>query len=403
MKVCLICFGFNESNIRLQPWRYIYEISREMTTKGILVEIISDGCDHREQKDRVGCINVHRLRRLRYLPFCKNRNLLKLVYRLSPDIILWSVGPTSFYLYRTFKEINIPIIGLWMGTHYSVKEITDLGLNEIIRNFHVMRLYIFSSLIPHNLIKKCVISNCKELIVLNTNNKNNLIHLGVVYNKINIIPPGISQYDLDIPNIDDIWKLRKRLNLSENDFVILYLGSPLSLRGIDTLINAISIIHAEIGSFRLIILSRRSSDSLINEENNLNRLILNSHIEDNVSIVSGYLDSDLIKKFITLADVVALPFKLVQSDTPISILEAMALRKLVISTNIDGIPELLDQKRGLLVNCNDPQSLAKALYVAYTDPQMRTQIEENAREYMINYPSWEQITSDVISILDKLK
>jgi len=44
MKICSVCFEFKESDIRLQPWRYIYEISKRMKSLGIYIKIIANGC-----------------------------------------------------------------------------------------------------------------------------------------------------------------------------------------------------------------------------------------------------------------------------------------------------------------------------------------------------------------------
>lgn len=66
---------------------------------------------------------------------------------------------------------------------------------------------------------------------------------------------------------------------------------------------------------------------------------------------------------------------------PVALMEAMALRRLVISTPVAGIPELIsDQHNGLLVPSKDVDALAAAIRKAYEDPARYTTLPERARE-----------------------
>lgn len=403
MKVCLVCFGFKKANIRLQPWRYIYEISRRMSNFGIVVEIITDGYPTLPRKEGLDGITIYRLRQLRSIPFRRNRELIDLFGNESPDVILWSIGNTSFYFLRTLREINKPIIGLWMGTSYNLMKILHLGFGEMIRNFKLIYIYLIGLLMPSFLIEKVLrLPSLKGIIVLNENSKRELIGYGFSPYNIYVIPPGITKDDLEIPKTDEIEKLRKELELDKNTFVVLYIGSPLSLRGTDTLIDAISLNYKKIPDLKLVFLSRRGATDLCKEENYIKKLCKAHGIDDSIKIISGFLDRNDVKKFILLSDVIALPFKLVQADTPISILEVMALGKPLISTKVDGIPDLLKDGLGYLINPNDPKELAYSIFILYSNPKLRKDMGELARENMLKYPTWDQINETVISLIYNL-
>ena len=403
MKICLVCFDFKGSNIWLQPWRYLYEISKRMGVLGVDVKIITNGYPTLPQEDKIDGVTIYRLKRLRSLPFANNQELIRVIEKESPNAVLWSIGATSFYFLRTLKKINKPIIGIWMGTIYSLKQIGGLGLGELTRNFRYLGVHIISALIPSFLANSVLkLPTLKRIIVLNENNKNELLNCGFPPHNIFVIPPGVTESDLELLDIREVEELRKKIGLEENIFVVLYLGSPLSLRGIDILIDAVSLTYKKITPLKLIILSRRQSDNLIDEEKYIKNLCRNLGIEDRVKIISGFLDVEHVKKFIALSDVVALPFKLVQSDNPTSILEAMALGKPVISTKVDGIPELLDGGRGCLINPNNPKDLADAIFTIYSNPQLRTEIGERAREYMLKYPTWDQATETMLSTINEV-
>gem|GEM_PF-199504 len=63
-----------------------------------------------------------------------------------------------------------------------------------------------------------------------------------------------------------------------------------------------------------------------------------------------------------LMDVVVLSSYPVVETFPVSLLEAMAMRKPVVSTNVSGIPEMVEEgKNGFLVPVGDPEALARAV------------------------------------------
>jgi phosphatidyl-myo-inositol dimannoside synthase len=389
MKVCIICSGFNKYNIPLQPWRYLYELSRYMNSKGLGVEFISDAHLSLPYREIIDNIVIHYITHIRPSISGNSENLLKKISEISPDVILWSMDAKSFCLVGIMDRLNIPIISLWMGTTYSKKYILSLGLRELAFNFSSIYGHALNSLVPTSLIrfslKRAII---KRIIVLNESNKSMLIKFGISSNKICVIPPGIEYSDLEFQGSNAVCDLRNELGMNENDFIVSYFGSPLSLRGIDLLIKAVSQVSKNIPFIKLVILSRRRINNLEGEENLLKKLCINEGIKNKINVVSGFLEKDKLKNFIAVSDIVALPFKLVQADSPISILEAMSLGKTVISTKLDGIPDLLKDNRGYLVSPNNLNELVDAILTLNSDRQMRNYIGNNAREYMLKYPSW---------------
>ena len=41
--VCLVTSGLVEANLRLQPWRYLHEVARQLAGQGHYVTVVSDG------------------------------------------------------------------------------------------------------------------------------------------------------------------------------------------------------------------------------------------------------------------------------------------------------------------------------------------------------------------------
>jgi glycosyltransferase involved in cell wall biosynthesis len=238
------------------------------------------------------------------------------------------------------------------------------------------------------------------VIVSNENNRENLKNCSIPSHQISVVPPGITDFDLISPDDGDVMNLRDSMKLDKDNFIVLYIGSPLSLRGVDTLINGVSIVSKDIPSLKLVLLSRRRKNELLKEERYIKQLCVDKNIYNRTEVISAFLSREEVKNYIGMSDVVVLPFKLVQSDSPISILEAMALGKPIISTKLDGIPELLGKGKGIIINPNNPQELADALSSLYSNPPMRKDIGERAKAYMVKHPTWEETAQEIVNIIE---
>jgi glycosyltransferase involved in cell wall biosynthesis len=84
---------------------------------------------------------------------------------------------------------------------------------------------------------------------------------------------------------------------------------------------------------------------------------------------------------------------------PLVIVEAMANRKAVVATRVDGVPEIVqDGTTGLLVEPEDPQSLAEALVTLYKDQELRDKFAQRGRERALQKFTWEVIATRYLNI-----
>ncbi|AKB36436.1 Glycosyltransferase [Methanosarcina siciliae C2J] len=401
MKVCIVCYGLREYNIRLQPWRYISEIASGIYQKNIDVTIITDGSLEREIFQHIPIINIKRLRKL---PFQFNRELISVIQSEKPDVILWSVTALDYLYLNMFKQINIPIIGMFTGPIYKLSDITRIGTYVIIKNIKFLSTHVICASLPPFFIRNLVNSPyCNKIFVMSRKNKEIIIEIGGNREKVVHIPAGIDEYEFEM--YEDYSSIISRYHLDEKSFNILYFGSPLSIRGIDHLIKSISKVRSVYPCIKLLILSRRRNNELNNEEINLQNLILKLDIEKNVHIISGFLDKDEVKKFIGFSDLIVLPFKIVPSDVPTSVLESMAMGKVVVSTDIDGIPELLENGRGFVVQPNKEEDLVEKIFFSIKNQDIIKNMGEKAASHMQTHPKWSEVSelalSEVTKIFDK--
>lgn len=402
MKVCIICYGLREHNIRLQPWRYISEIAGGLLKKDFDVTIITDGPSEKHYVNGIPTIHTGKLRKF---PFQSNQELVSLIKSEQPDVILWSVSALDYLYLNIFKQIDTPIIGMFTGPIYKLSDITRIGTHEILKNIRFLSVHIIYASLPALFIRNVVNSpQFNKMFVMSRKNKEIITEMGGDQNKVIHIPAGIDEYDFETSKEHN--SIISKYDLDESSFNILYFGSPLTIRGIDSLIKAVSKVKNEYSHVKLLILSRRRDNELNREESNAQNLILKLGIEKNVQIISGFLDKDEVKKFIGFSDLIALPFKIVPSDVPTSILESMALGKTVISTAVDGIPELLEDGRGFVVKPNNEEELAEKIAFSIKNIGITKSMGKKAASYMQTYPRWydvsESVIPEIIDIFDTL-
>jgi glycosyltransferase involved in cell wall biosynthesis len=85
-------------------------------------------------------------------------------------------------------------------------------------------------------------------------------------------------------------------------------------------------------------------------------------------------------------------------NTPVSVMEAMALGMCVVSTDVGGIPYLLkDGHNALLVPPGDPEAMAGAVRRVLTEPGLASKLSKNARaaveawDWDLVLPRWEKL------------
>ncbi|SDB22678.1 Glycosyltransferase involved in cell wall bisynthesis [Flavobacteriaceae bacterium MAR_2010_188] len=78
-------------------------------------------------------------------------------------------------------------------------------------------------------------------------------------------------------------------------------------------------------------------------------------------------------------------------NTPVSVIEAMALGLPIVSTDVGGMPHLIDQEiHGLLVPPNNPQAMADAIVRIFKNQELRNFVISNARSRAEQF-DWEEV------------
>lgn len=170
--------------------------------------------------------------------------------------------------------------------------------------------------------------------------KDIMVKFGIPAGKIEVVYNFVSSSMQNIENNNQE---------SENNY-LLYYGRLAKEKGIDILIDAMK----ELNDEKLKIVGSGS------EYENLKIKIRKLKLENKIEMLGPKYGSEL-KNLIINAKAVILP-SVWQENMPLSILEAMALGKVVISSRIGGLPEIIDNSQnGLLFEPGNAHDLAEKI------------------------------------------
>lgn len=412
MNVTIVCQGFDRSSLLLQPWRRIYEISRRMTTRAISVTIVSDRNSTQPQTEKIDEILIYRISHLLLAPLIKKRELVKTILKNQPDIVIWYGTPLSAVYLTQLRSIGKPVIWDIDTDINSLKIFRRISFREIFHPHHNLLWHqILTAICPRFIIRRVANSaSINKIIVPSQYLKKSLCKIGVSPSKIAVIPSTIEMDDLNYPDVHEKTKeLKKKLGFKPEDFIVTYFGSPSTLRGPDTAIRSMQKILTELKNVKLVILSRRelgksthANEYFKIEEECLKKLVRKLGIEDHVEIIPGVLDKSKLKQYVHASAVIVLPFKLIFSEPPLSVLESMSLGKVVVTTKLGALCEIVSNDRGILIEPGCSDALAQVVLFLLEHPEESAYIAKNAQRFAASLPDWDHVTLQFVKVLNEI-
>lgn len=202
-----------------------------------------------------------------------------------------------------------------------------------------------------------------------------------------VIPNGVdlARFSPDVAPID---------RFGDGKLNILFVGRLEKRKGLNYLLEAYRQVRKEVPESRLIVVGpgtrlRRKYEKTISRED----------IKDVVFV--GQVDHDELPRYYRTADVFCAPATSRESFG-IILLEAMAMGKPIVASNIEGYASVLTTgKEGLLAPPRDAGGLAESLTTLLTDPAMRREMGEKGRMTAARY-SWQHVARRVFDYYQKV-
>jgi glycosyltransferase involved in cell wall biosynthesis len=397
MKIGLVSSGFDPRRLRLQPHRTLLEMARQTAARDHSVVIISDQAACLPPREHRGDISIQ----LRRVPSVRdvrgrpNRALLETLDAESPHLLLWHVSFSSL-LYQDLKHpLSTKRVGILTSPVHSLRDILRLGLRKATWDPGMVAIHLLGLFLPSVLVRRAFSNgSLLGMITLSRRTRSYLLQKGAPPDRVWVIPPGV---DMDWLTADISQRerraLRRRLSFVDDDYVVTYFGGPSPLRGLHTLLGAAQRLARMCPRLKLLVLSRRRANEQRREAAYLKELVDNDNgcLKRRVHLVDGFLGQRQLIQHVHAGDAVCLPFELVPSDVPLSILEGMSLGQCVISTPLASIPELVTATRGFLVPPGAAGALASRIEMLVGTPDVARARGQAAREYVAANRTWNRM------------
>lgn len=188
--------------------------------------------------------------------------------------------------------------------------------------------------------------------------------------------------------------IRRRLGIGAKDFVIGFIGSLTHYEGLDELVEVVAGLKAEGLNLTLLIVGdgpasiglRRKAEVL-----GLERSL----------VMTGRIPPTSVPDYYGAVDCAAFPRRpslLTDLVPPLKPLEAMAMGKVVVASNVGALEEMIrDGETGLLFEKGDRAALADAIRRVATNPDLRSRLAANARAWVEAERTWATAATKVIT------
>ena len=183
--------------------------------------------------------------------------------------------------------------------------------------------------------------------------------------------------------------VRKEFNIANDEVVVMYHGRLDPEKGLDTLVEAVSMIRDE--AFRLVLVGRGSDEYTAH----LKALIAEKQVEDKI-VMAGFRNP--VMAYVAACEIGVLP-SIVAEGCSLSAQEHMSQGHPIIATNNGGQREYINnEQNGLLVPPGDAKQLAEAIKRLINDVDMRKRLGNQAKADFDSYLSYEHFYEKISKI-----
>lgn len=238
--------------------------------------------------------------------------------------------------------------------------------------------------------RKILIRSADIVTVISHYLKDYVLGIGVLPEKVIVIPNGIDEKQFYPADTDECQHIRRELEIPTYAKVIVSVSRLVPKNGIDILIHAFAKLPR--GQYFLLLVGD-GEDRVM-----LENMVAHYSLEREVHFLGRIEHADL-RRYIVVADAFVRPSRSEGLGT--SFLEAMACGLPIIAPRVGGIADFLHHKKtGLVMSPENPHSLAEMIREMFYDNSLRTAIVESAHDMVKKHYTWDIIARSYSSIFN---
>jgi glycosyltransferase involved in cell wall biosynthesis len=212
-------------------------------------------------------------------------------------------------------------------------------------------------------------------------------------NKIRVIHNGVDTTKFQPAS--DKRKAKQELGFNPDDIAILSVGRLYARKGLFTLIESMPAVVHRFPHAKFIISGKGQS-------NEMKKLVAHAqklNVTDNI-VFTGYYPDRKLPRLYQAADVFA--FSTFYENLPFAVLEALSTGLPVVTTNVGGIPEMIeDGKNGFLVQPFNSHELSDRILYYLEHPNAASEMALMARKVIEERFDWRLIVKKVLVVYNE--
>jgi len=221
--------------------------------------------------------------------------------------------------------------------------------------------------------------------------------------RVYVVGNGVDAAVFDPSSVTVSQELRRQWRLGGKR-VIAYVGTFQPYEGLDLLIRAMPSILSHATNAHLLIVGGSAGESTAVEQAlqaRVSSLALGAHVT-----FTGRVPHAMVKSAYAMADVVVCPRLLTRTTaltTPLKPLEAMAMGRALVISDVPGMRELVrDGETGATFPAGDVDGLARVCLRLLDDPALRRALGQRAHSWVVEHRQWSTLVARYHDIYTRL-
>jgi glycogen(starch) synthase len=231
--------------------------------------------------------------------------------------------------------------------------------------------------------------------------KDELIQLGFPRDKIQVSYNGVdpNKYDPKSVSAEQVKKIREFYGIKDDEFMILFLGRLVGVKGVDKLIMSMSHVLRTLPKVKLVIVGVGDLQEYLT---NLTRTL---RLEDVVKFRFDFIPEEERILHYAACDIAVFPSH--YEPFGIVALEAMSMEKPVVvgAAGVSGMREIVicrgEDQCGYHIDPNNPSDIAWGIMNALENSGKREWLGKNGRKRVLNEFTWNKIAEKTVELYKK--